>query len=305
MGKAKNKKNLTTLAKNIRALRTYYGETQVDLAKMLKCTQHAISQYENDSEDNLERHIPTADTLKKLAQHFDVTVYQLEYFDYEFLSNPEKDAISFYQNIDIVFPIVCTDRALKDKSFNAAYHSHLALYSRLKTAKDYDSLSDNLEGVNEEFCEIKNKYQEAIKHDAIKPETSINILACCSFDLYFLSIFQIILSESKHNHALITYLKKRCPELDHYIKSLSTDEHQEYVSYTNECIVELKKEINKLRTASKAKYPDLIYYHLALQYIFGFADSDMELAYNRQIGYEMMDAFKTVGNKYAISFLDS
>ena len=305
MGKSKNKKNLTTLAKNIKALRTYIGETQEELAKILHCKQNAISQYENDSKDNKKRHIPTADTLKALSQHFDITVYQLENFDYEYLSNPEKDAISFYQNIDIVFPIVCTDRALKDKSFNAAYHSHLALYSRLKTAKDYDSLSDNLEGVDKELCEIETNYQEALKLNTINPETSINILACCSFDLYFLSIFQIILSESKHNHALITYLKKRCPELDHYIKSLSTDEHQEFVSYINERIDELKKEINILRTASKAKYPDLIYYHLALQYILGFADSDMELAYNRQIGYEMMDAFKTVGNKYAISFLDS
>lgn len=70
-------------------------------------------------------------------------------------------------------------------------------------------------------------------------------------------------------------------------------------------IKELKNEINKLRTASKAKYPDLVYYYLALQYGLGFADSEMELAYTRHIGTEMMDAFKTVGNKYAINFLDS
>ncbi len=74
----KQKKELTQLARNIRAMRTYSGETQEELAKILHCKQNAISQYENDSKDNKKRHIPTADTLKALSQHFDITVYQLE-----------------------------------------------------------------------------------------------------------------------------------------------------------------------------------------------------------------------------------
>ncbi len=173
----KQNKNRSQLARNICAWRTYYGETQTQLAKIVSCTQHAISQYENDSKDNEKRHIPTADTLKALAQHFDITVYQLEKFDYEYLSNPEKDAISFYQNIDIVYPIVCTNRALKNKSFNAAYQSHLALYNRLKASKTLDSITANFEEIAEEFDEIESNYQEALKYNTINPETSVNILA--------------------------------------------------------------------------------------------------------------------------------
>lgn len=303
----KTKNNTTLLARNICAWRTYFGETQTQLAKIVSCTQHAISQYENDSEDlpKEKRHIPTADTLKALAQHFDITVYQLEKFDYEYLSNPEKDAISFYQNIDIVYPIVCTDRALKNKSFNAAYQSHLALYNRLKASKTLDSITANFEEIAEEFDEIESNYQEALKYNTINPETSVNILACCSFELGLLSSSQILLNEANHNNAFIAFMEKRYPEIEHYIKSLSKEERQEYLLSVNEDIKELKNKINKLRTASKAKYPDLIYYHLALQYLLGFADSDMELAYTQHIGQQMMDAFKEVGNKYAINFLDS
>ncbi len=310
MGKMKSNENATTLAKNLRALRLFFGENQADLASILNCKQNAISQYELDSEDNDdERHIPTAETLKIYAQHFGITVYQLENFDYEYLGDPEKYSVLFYQNIDTVFPIVCTERALKNKSFKAAYQSHLDLYKHLKSVKDYKTINDKLEAVEDNLCEIICHYHEALKNETIKAETSINILGCYSFDLSNLTNTQTFFNGIKHKHAISNYwkeiLKKRFPKFEDEIKNLSTDDKQELISQINERINERQKEICKLRLNAKEKYPDLIYYYLALQYYFNFADNDNEQSYNRQIGLEMMDAFKAAGNKYAIDYLES
>ncbi len=138
MNKTKNKKNPTTLAKNIKALRTYYGETQVDLAKILNCTQHAISQYENDTEGNIERHIPTSDTLKRLAQHFEITVFELENCDYSNIGKAEQYELFVYNNIDIIFPIISTDYALSNECFAKAHKLHKTIYKNLKNITNID-----------------------------------------------------------------------------------------------------------------------------------------------------------------------
>ena len=118
MGKSKNKKNLTTLAKNIKALRTYYGETQVDLAKILNCEQQEISQYESG------KRLPTADKLKDLAHHFERTVFEIENYDFENMDDEESSELFFYNNIDTLLPIICTGHALNNELFNKAYQLH-------------------------------------------------------------------------------------------------------------------------------------------------------------------------------------
>jgi len=302
MRKMKSNKNATTLAKNIRALRKYYRENQTKLAKVIGCKQNEISQYETGDRS------PTADKLKDLALHFGITAYQLENFNYEYLSDPEKYSVLFYQNIDTIFPFVCSDRALKNKLFNAAYQSHLDLYKHLKSVKDYNSINDKLDEVENKICEIICHYREALKQKSIKAETSINILACYSFDLFILSNTQTFFNGIKHEHAISNYFEniitKRFPKFEDEIKNLSTDDKQELISQINKRINERKKEICKLHLNAKEKYPDLIYYYLALQYSYYYADDVMEQSYIQQTGTEMMESFKAVGNEYATNYLD-
>ena len=55
---------------------------------------------------------------------------------------------------------------------------------------------------------------------------------------------------------------------------------------------EAKEMVDERLTAVKksAEWSDLADYYLALQYVWNIVDNDLEWAFNRRIGYEMLNA---------------
>lgn len=303
MGKMKSNENATTLAKNIRALRIYYGENQTELAKILNCEQQTISQYETDSVNNKERHIPTHDNLIRLANHFEVTITELESEDFGYLGKASKDVIlDYYHHIDSIFPIVFTDCALSNKSFNKAYQKHISIYKTISSILLIDdSIDDNFDKLIDDFEEMNSDYHEALKEKSIESEAAINIIACLYLELFFFKIVRVIFNRTDYRAHIIKRTQKLSPDfridLDEN-EYFSAEENKELDSH----ICDLIKEICDLRIISKAKYPELIEFYLALQFIMNFADNNLSMFFNRRIGKEMMASFESVGNKYATKF---
>ena len=111
MGKSKNKKNLTTLAKNIKALREAFGETLKDLANIVGYGTNTVHYYETG------RNEPDDETKSKIAKHSGVTVSELLHSDLTNIDRIHVDFLAFYHNLNTVFPIVCTENALNNESF--------------------------------------------------------------------------------------------------------------------------------------------------------------------------------------------
>ena len=132
MGKSKNKKNLTTLAKNIKALREFYGESQETLGKKINLSQPAINNYERDIRK------PDTDKLKVFADHFGVTMSQLLQQDFTDAGRPSLNLTVFYKYIDTLFPIVFTDESLQNESFKKSYNMHKNLYNVALSFNSYD-----------------------------------------------------------------------------------------------------------------------------------------------------------------------
>ena len=303
MGKMKSNENATTLAKNIRALRIYYGESQKDLAKILNCKQNAISQYELDSVDNKERHIPTADTLKRLAQHFEITVFELENFDYSNIGKAEQYELFVYNNIDIIFPIISTDYALSNEYFAKAHKLHMTIYKNLKSITNIDLAYSVIDATTDVLEEAESYYNKALKDKAIEAEVAVNLISCYCFAMLYLKGIQYTCNEQGRGSASISLAKKLHQKFEKELNDidvLSTDENKQLESL----ISELAGEIREYLIVSKSKYPDLINYYLTLQFIFGFADNALDRFFNLRIGTEMMKSFKSVGNKYATNYLD-
>lgn len=297
MGKSKNKKNLTTLAKNIKALRTYYGETQVDLAKILNCEQQEISQYESG------KRLPTADKLKDLAHHFERTVFEIENYDFENMDDEESSELFFYNNIDTLLPIICTGHALNNELFNKAYQLHKTIYKSFKSATNIDLVSSELDTTMDSLEELESYYHDALKDKNCESEAAVNLVACCYLGILYLESLQIICTENGRHYASISKAKKTHPKFEKEINDIdlfSIDENAQLESL----ISALVKETHEYQIISKAKYPDLIDYYLALQFRFGFAENDLDHFTNRMIGTEIMKSFKNVGNKYANRFLN-
>ena len=298
MGKAKNKKNLTKLAKNIRALRIYYRETQEQLAEILHVSQSQIGQYETGDR------VPTAENLKDLANHFEVTVFELENEDYEDLGKAdEKVILNLINNIDILFPIVYTDSALNNKLFNQAYQEHKSIYNELKTINHLVSFANIFDDILYAIKNVNIIYHKALDDKSILSETVGNIIACLHYELFFLKMIQIAGNRTDYRATLITRAKRIMPEYEIIgvdTDDFSYDKREELNSHNNG----LTKEILKLRKILKTKYPDLVNYYLAQQFLLNYVDNNLNRFVNRRIGNEMMSAFRSVGNKYATNYCE-
>ena len=51
-----------------------------------------------------------------------------------------------------------------------------------------------------------------------------------------------------------------------------------------------------------SKWGDLVYYYIALRFIFGFGDTVYNIDENKMIGAVFMKCLKKIGNEYAANF---
>lgn len=281
------------LSNNIKSLRKSMGETQEDLAYSLDLnSKSAIANWESGENR------PSPDSLKKVADHYKVTVDQLlnddlctNFSAIDFLSNlNDNENYDFWHSVVCLFPIV----NVKDED---------ELYPRLTEAKIF-----------------QKKFQECIKYET---EISFNYLEralkiygefeenkdCVSADANVLGIILLFMLITK-NYAEFegiaeTYeirnKNKRRKEIKRIISekilsgnidtndTLKSIMFEDYYKDIMELIMVLKRNKKLFQLGD--------YYH-CLIYIFDLVDNELSTAINQQIGLALLSDLSLMKNRH-------
>lgn len=158
------------IGKNIRSLRLYFGESQEQLGDVIKVSKTAITNYEKGNRELSQ------EKLTAIAKHFMITVDELMYMDLSkigsFAANNE-----FWKYIEIILPIVSSEKAKSNINFKTAFVKHQDGYSLLKKEdpKGLEMLIDSIDD-----------YLIAYEDEKSKTESAVNIIAW--YTLVLLSI---------------------------------------------------------------------------------------------------------------------
>ena len=140
--------DLKKLGANIRSLRIAYGETQEQLGEAIFVEKNTISYYENGKRE------PNKATLTAIANHYMVSVGELLYSDLTEIGKITVDPNAFWKNIDIILPIISSEKALSNEDFKKAFDAHKEFYDQLHKV--------SMEGIDKiDICE--EGYQVASK----------------------------------------------------------------------------------------------------------------------------------------------
>ena len=279
--------DLMRLGANIRSLRKAYGETQERLGAALNVEKNTISYYENGNRE------PNKDMLAALAKHFMVSVEELMYCDLSGIGIITVDNNAFWENIDIVLPIVLSEEAIENLYFKRAYRLHRIFYDELRKI--------NMDGI-EHIDVCLDEYLEAYEDEKIKPEAAANLLAIWNLMLMMSKTVPLVM---KNRPAALMQLATKDQRVRQMIDNLDSnfekDAQKITITLNNP---EMTEFMDGLKTTIKhSKYSDLADYYIALQYIWNIVDNETGWDFNRRVGVEMLNSFVSVGNIYAARFL--
>lgn len=281
--------DLNRLAANIRSLRMAYGETQEQLGEAIGgFAKNAISYYETGQRE------PNKETLSAIAKHYMVSVEELLHSDLTSIGKITVDKDAFWKNIDIILPIVSSDKAMQNKSFKRAFKAHRAFYEQLHLV--------SLDGIdNVDVC--MDGYMVAMEDDSIKAEAAANFLALWYLLMMSMKTVPVVM---KNRPAALRQVAAKDEKTRKVIENIDPSFEVDAKAALNEIDDDEMEEMlsEMLAAIKKSKdWSDLADYYLALQYVWNLVDNDLDFGFNQRIGAEMMNAFVLVKNIYAARFL--
>lgn len=280
--------NKKRLGANIRSLRVAYGETQEQLGLAIYVEKNTVSYYENGKRE------PSKETLFAIANHYMVSVEELLHSDLTSIGTITVDKDAFWKNIDIILPIVSSEKALDNENFKKAYDAHKDFYEHLHKV--------SIDGIdNLDIC--FDGYLAAVKDDDIEAESAANFIALWYLLMMSMKAAPVIM---KNQPAALVQVAARDAETRKVIENTDPSFEADAKAILSEIDHDEMKDLmsEMLTTVKKSKdWSDLADYYLALQYIWNLVDNDLGWGFNQRIGAEMMDAFKTVKNIYAARFM--
>ena len=277
-----NMNDSNRLGQNIRALRTAYGETQLQLGEAIHVAPNTVSSYETGR---------TNPDLTVIANHYGVSVDELLQSDFTSIREITVDKDAFWRNIGIIFPIVSSDRAMQNESFKRSFEAHKTFYGQ-----SYRCNLDMIYNIDVWY----DGYMTAMKDDEIKVEAAANFIA---LRYLMMTLLKMSLTVVKNQPAALWQIDEKAREaIQNPDPSFETDA-KAILSEFNDA--ETEKEILEMLTTIKRskEWSDLADYYLALRYIWNLVDNDLDWGFNQRIGVELMYAFKLVENTYADQFL--
>lgn len=279
---------LPKLGKNIRDLRKAHGETQEELGRFLNVEGNTISMYESGKRQ------PDLDTLQKIAARYGRPLDEFVRADFSSLDFT-KVALT-WENIassfEIMFPVACSDEALKDASFAEGYSITSRLLADLKLGTGTVARS-MFERAMDAY--VKSFDKSETEESAVNILWLIYVLYTLLPDEHSIKMGESILYGKANGSKFIKsyLLNKNIPDTKNEANKKS------YSSDMNGCIVECMRFLK-----GSSKYAGLADYYLALRYIIGLVDTDFGQDLNKSIGMEMMLSFLSLGNRYAFAFTD-
>lgn len=275
------------LGENIRGLRLAHRETQEQLGMAINVEKNTISSYETGRTE------PRKDILTSIAAHYMVSIEELLTRDFSDLDEIIVDPESFWEALDLMFPIIKTKKALQNEHFKKAYSAQCILLEKLKeqTFEDADHVMNCIA-----------EYGDAMEDKNAVAEAAANTI-CFLYLLLF--IIKPVPQTIKNQTALITLIQSQHPETKSCLEDLASVITPEIENSVRELAdSELHRLISELIQIVKSSesWWELGDYYLALQYSFDFFDTGLTPELSQCIGTEMLHAFASVGNVYAINF---
>lgn len=279
------------LAKNIKSLRTAYGETQLELAMAIGIdSPNAIANYEKGERS------PKPEIRKKIAAHFRITEDELLHTNFSnmrFSPNVFGNKDNMVEMALLMLPILTSEKALENDNFHRAYYAHMRAVEAMKSGKENNE-------VDVDICFAS--YSDAYEKDGI-PEAAANLLwwlLICEISFknqWMMKIAEALNGNSiKHSELLKSYylrdMSEEAGDLEN--SEITHSEMDDFDKAIKEVLKELKQD---------AHFSSLADYYMALRYSFGCVENELTADMNRSIGYEMMRAFAELGNNYAKRFV--
>ena len=289
MGTNSGNKSGNKLGENIKHLRSIYGETLQELGEVVHFRNTTIKNYENGERQ------PDPQTLQALAKHYGKTVDELLHSELSELGSIEfsiDGSEGIAKMMEILFPLSCSDNALKNPSFKKGYDS---------CRRILDAFSHN-EGISGRIIpECSEAFEQAIDDSEI-PEARANMIW-----LIFVLWSQIIDEEMMKAGESLLYPRRNRPLfIKSYMKAKANEseetkkKRQNFINDIDKNIVELIRALKK----SSLDLAELADYYLALRYVVSMIDTGLSSEMNTAVGMQMMLSYLRLGNPYALHYVE-
>lgn len=285
------------LSNNIKSLRKSMGETQEDLAYSLDLnSKSAIANWESGENR------PSPDNIKRLADHYRVTVDQLlgedlstDFSMVKWLNNLGKsDNYDYFHSFVCLFPIVDSKKEEE-------------LYPKLVDAKKFhkecfECLKNKDENYHSYLIKALEVYGELEKDPACisakANELSLLLLNMImvrnSIDLDGIDECFVIKNEKKRSKEIKRFISEKILSGD----TNSSDTFRQIVF--EDFYKDIMEEIMALKS-HKSLFQLGDYYHCIL-YLFDMTDNDLGTAINQQIGLALLSDLSLMKNKHVSRF---
>ena len=276
------------VGRNIKDLRKAHGETQEELGRFLNVEGNTISMYESGKRQ------PDLDMLQKIASRYGRPLDEFVRADFSSVDLTEVSLTweSIASSFEIMFPIACSDEALKDASFAEGFNIMSSILAELKQGTGTVARSifiKALDAYAKSFDELETE------ESAVNILWLIYVLYALLPDEHSLKLGEAILYGKANGSKFIKsyLLNKNMPDTKNEANK------KLYSSDMNGFIVECMRFLK-----GSSKYAGLADYYLALRYIIGLVDTDFGQDLNKSIGMEMMLSFLSLGNPHAFSYVE-
>lgn len=271
---------------NIRALRKFYGQTQQQLAEQMGITKDWVSKWENN------KRAISIENLSWLAEYYRVSLEELINGDFSFLNDAGSNwkFKGFCNVLKFEFPTIKSETALKNHNFKMGYVNSVKIMEKLQAGQE-----PKFEWIERAIDYYWNAWREENCKEAAANCISLLLLignACVQ----------------RVNQGIENRIRKNLPISSKNIKqALLVDPKkdwkliQELEETRRDFLKEYRKELEEAIKFLKQdqQLAELGDFFIAVRYICGLNSISLRLDTSMEIGYELLNTYARLGNKYA------
>ncbi len=271
---------------NVRTLRYNYGETQNEFALALERSSGTVGNYESG------RRLPCPEDMKRVANHFQVTLDELLSVDMvpvktKAFAETSQIITEWFEGLRTSFS--CSEKARKHPMFAEAYEWLKANPNMLEC--DEEQLRNRFD------CMVQVYEEEGL------PEAA----AVCAWVTIAAAIGELVEAYFP-GEDIVSRSEAGDLSYKDYLLSLDEENTEEgsqlqRVEKAKQDICETYgKELYKLLRCMRKepRLRSLAECYVLMSYLFGFGNADLSMAQNKSVGYELLQIYRRLGNRYAV-----
>lgn len=275
---------INNISKNLNFFKKVYNEKQIDVCESIGISASTYSGYIKMTS------IPNRENLNKLANHYNITEYQLINCDMRFETKENRTIYKYMSKLlakmNVMFPVVCEINIKDDLLYKEAARMFQKIFTNIKEKGNYIKM---LELFFESF-EKNNNYDSCANILLLILLEKSNIKY--PVDGEYMNVYNIF------NEKELEIFIKDCYLKNYDEEEIIKNEKDNYELYNN--LTDKYKEV----LVDKIEYHEFLNYYNVLEYILGIGNLEYSKEMNNLIALEMLKNLAFFNNKYAISFLE-